>query len=69
MQATPTKPSLETCAQLICAAKKQMDEARNNGDQEEFECARTAFLRAHESAKRHGHAPSEMRDTCKEIKF
>lgn len=57
----PTKPSLETCAELVRAAKTQMELHRDCGDEDAFDCARTAYLRAHESARRHGYAPSEIR--------
>lgn len=56
----PTKPTLETCAQLICAAKTQMDLHRDCGDEDAFDCARTVFLRAHELARKHGYTRIEI---------
>lgn len=56
----PTKPTLETCAQLILAAKNQMDLHRDCGDEDAFDQARDAFKRAHHAAKRHGYTPSEI---------
>jgi hypothetical protein len=59
--AEPTKPSLETCAGLIHAARKAMHIARNAGDEDEFEQARTVYLALHRVAYRHGHSPTELR--------
>ncbi len=57
---TPSKPSLQTCAELIRAAQTEISRHQDAGDKDEHVAATAAFVRAFQSARGHGYSAKDI---------